>query len=371
MRTLCTAAGLAALIAACGLGQARAADVAIATVNGEAIPAAEFSKDWQAFADMQKKSLRPEQMTPQWEASRKQMLLEKIIEQRLLLQAAQKKKIAVKPQDLDEAVSRVKAKFKVDGQGKQVSPEAAEEAFKKQLAAENLTEKQFKENIANQLRGVALTDEIVKERVKQPSAEEVRKTFDSVKDRLVHPSTSTAAVDRRQAEIDAMARDLRLRSAERVQLQHILFRVDADATSEHRDAVLMQAKQVKAKLDKGADFADMARQYSDDATSGRNGGEAGFVARGELQDQSLDSVIFSLPVGGVSDVVKARPGYEIFRVEEKRAASDLRFEGVRKYLEDNLLRFAAQDEWARYVKELRRAATVDIKADFAKPDPAR
>jgi parvulin-like peptidyl-prolyl isomerase len=144
-----------------------------------------------------------------------------------------------------------------------------------------------------------------------------------------------------------------------------LFRVDPDASAEHRDAVLMQAKQIKAELDKGANFADMARQHSDDPTSGRNGGEAGFVARGEVQDQSLDDAIFALPVGGISDVLKVRAGYEILRVEEKRAAADLRFEGARKYIEDNMLRFAAREEWTRYVQELRKSASIEIKADFS------
>jgi parvulin-like peptidyl-prolyl isomerase len=367
MRTVYWAAALAALAAAGCWEQARAEEGAIATVNGEAVPWSEFNKDWQAFLDAQKKAPQPPQMTPEWDRSRKQMLLGKIIEQRLLLQAAQKNNVAVKTQALEEAVQRVKARFKVDAQGKPVSPEAAEEAFKKELAAENLTEKQFEANIANQLRGVALTDQVVKARVKVPAPEEVRKLFDEVNERMAHPSTA-APGDRHQAEVNALARDLKLKSAEHVQIQYILFRLEPDATAERRDAVLMQARQVKAKLDKGADFGDMARQYSDDASSGRRGGEAGFLARGELQDQSLDDAIFALPVGGVSDVIKAKPGYEIFRVEEKRATADVRFDGARKYLEDNMLRFAAQDAWTRYVLELRKAATVVYNADFAKSD---
>jgi parvulin-like peptidyl-prolyl isomerase len=365
MKTTFFITTLAALIAAGGLGQARAEEGAIATVNGEAVSWSEFNKDWQAFLDMQKKVLKPEQLTPEWEKSRKQMLLDKIIEQRLLLQAAQKNKIEVKPQALDAAISRVKARFKVDAQGQPASAEAADAAFKKELAAENLTEKQFSDNIANQLRGVALTDQVIKERVKPPTPDAVRKLFDEVKERMAHPAAVDPG-DRHQAEVNALARDLKLKSSERAQLQYILFRVDPDATAERRDAVLMQAKQVKAELDKGANFADMARQHSDDATSGRNGGEAGFVARGEIQDQSLDDAIFALPVGGISDVLKVKAGYEILRVEEKRAAADLRFEGARKYLEDSMLRFAAQAEWTRYVLDLRKAAAIEIKADFAK-----
>lgn len=350
---------------ATGAWTCSAAEAAVvATVNGDSILASDFNKDWQAFVDAQKKAMSPDAMTPAWQKSRKEMLLEKMIEQRLILQAAQKQKIAVKEADIDAAEARVKARFRTDANGQPVGAEAAEAAFKKELASEGLTEKQFRENIANLLRATALTDQIVKEKVKAPSDEQLRKVYAEVKERMIHPSTGPAADDH-DAEINALAHDLALKSEERVQLQYILFRVDPDADSDKRDAELMQAKQVRAKIEKGANFADMARQYSDDAVSGRNGGEAGYVARGELRDKALADAIFALPVGGISDVLQAPAGYEIVRVEEKRAAADVRFDGVRNYLVDNLERMEARRAWADYVRGLRKDASVAVKTDFS------
>jgi parvulin-like peptidyl-prolyl isomerase len=89
-----------------------------------------------------------------------------------------------------------------------------------------------------------------------------------------------------------------------------------------------------------------------------------FRRAGEVKD--LDDALFSIPVGGFSGVIKTKQGYEIFRVEEKRAASNIRYAGARKFLADYLIRAAERAEFVRFVEGLRKAAAIDIRAGFAK-----
>ena len=326
----------------------------LATVNGEAIRQAEFDKDWAAFAAVKKQTLKPEQMTARWEAAGKQILLNDLVVQRLLQQEAKKRGAVAAKKDVDAALQKAKARFKT------------EEDFQKALAKDKLTQMQFQESIEAQLRVAAMTDAIIKERVKAPSEEQARRLFDLVQSSAVFAGKPK---DAREADIQTLARQLTLRTAERVRFQHILFKVDPKATAEQNAAAAKKAGEVKAKLDKGEDFAELAKQYSDDKATGQRGGEAGYFVRGQMVKE-FDDALFTLPVGVISGVVKTKLGLHIIRVEEKKIATALTYEDAKPLLSDFLVRTAAAEEYSRFVDELKKSAVIYLRANFA-PLPAK
>lgn len=320
-----------------------------AVVNGEEIRQPEFNTEWTALLAQAKKALKPEQMTPEWEKNQKAMLLNQLVDQRLLAQEAKKKGVVAAKKDVDAALRKVKNQFKpADG-------------FQKELAKENITEKQFTDRISNQLRVVALTNGVIKERVKVPTAEQIRKLFDSVKEKLAQPDSD----EPQQAELNALARYFRTNLAERVKIQYMLFKADDKSTPEQRAAASAKAAEVKAKLDAGANFADTAIEYSEDKVTGPKGGEAGFIVRGQMI-KDFEDAVFAIPVGAVSGVIETKLGYQIVRVKEKTAAADFRYEEAREYLANHLVRVAAREELSSYVQALKKTAVIDLRADFAK-----
>ena len=325
----------------------------LATVNGDSIRQADFEKDWAAFVAVKKRTMKPEQMTPRWEAGSKQLLLDQMVVQKLLLQEAKKRGSVAAQKDVDAALQKAKARFKTP------------EDFQKALAKDGITQMQFQDNIADQLRVAAMTDGLIKERVKAPSEEQTRKLFDLVQSSAVLAGRPGNV---READIQTLARQLKLRTAERVRFQHILFKVDAKATSAEASAAAKKADEVKAKLDKGADFAEMAKQYSDDKATGQRGGEAGYIVRGQMIKEFEDAV-FTLPVGSISSVVKTKLGLHIIRVEEKKVATGLIYEDAKPLLTDFLLRTAAAEEYARFVGGLKKSAVIYLRANFAPPAP--
>jgi parvulin-like peptidyl-prolyl isomerase len=346
-------------------GQAYSAETkggneAVVVVNGEAIPRSEFDRDWAAFAAEQEKVMTPDQMTAEWERSKKSLLLEQVIQQRLVLQEAKKKGVTASQKDIDAVVLKTRQRFQVDAQGRALSASEAEEAFQKELAKEGLTEKQFAKHVQNQLLAAVLTNQMMKEKVKPPTEEEVRKLFEDVKNRMGQPSPAAATVnDSQQPDLDGLARYFKAAVAERVRVQRVLFLVTDRATVAQRRAAARRAEEVKAKLDKGADFADLAELYSDDKRSAAAGGDIGYVLRGDVKD--LDDTLFSIPVGGVSGVVETKQGYQIFRIPEKRAASNIRYRAARAFLIEYLVRLAKRVEYVRFVDELKKRAAIDIK----------
>ena len=78
-----------------------------------------------------------------------------------------------------------------------------------------------------------------------------------------------------------------------------------------------QADDVLKQLGSGADFAELAKKTSTDGYAS-NGGDLGFVGRGQLGVPELEDAAFKLEVGKYSDIIKTQYGYHIIKVTEKK-----------------------------------------------------
>ena len=77
-----------------------------------------------------------------------------------------------------------------------------------------------------------------------------------------------------------------------------------------------QCNDLKAQIEAGADFADLAKQYSS-CPSGRSGGDLGEFGRGQMVPE-FDKVVFSAEVGSVEGPVKTQFGYHLLEVTSRR-----------------------------------------------------
>jgi len=138
-----------------------------------------------------------------------------------------------------------------------------------------------------------------------------------------------------------------------------------------------EAKAVKAELDKGGDFAELAKKKSKDPGAS-DGGDLGFFTKDQMVPE-FSQVAFSLEPGKISDPVKSQFGWHIIKVEEKRKRKAPDFDQVKAQIETYVTRKAQ----AEYVGKLRdsakiermdkpeeTAAKVEAKPD-AKPDAAK
>ncbi|GAB4352607.1 MAG: peptidylprolyl isomerase [Candidatus Abyssubacteria bacterium] len=81
------------------------------------------------------------------------------------------------------------------------------------------------------------------------------------------------------------------------------------------------AQDVLEKARRGADFAELARTYSDDPGSASKGGDLGFFGKGRMVDE-FEEAAFSMKPGEISDLVKSQFGYHIIKVEEVRGEGE-------------------------------------------------
>jgi peptidyl-prolyl cis-trans isomerase C len=124
-----------------------------------------------------------------------------------------------------------------------------------------------------------------------------------------------------------------------------------------------KAKEIKAQLDKGADFAELAKKESKDPGAS-DGGDLGFFTKDQMVPE-FSAVAFALEPGKISDPVKSQFGWHIIKVEEKRNRKAPDFDQVKAQIESYVTRKAQAD----YVAKLREGAKIE-RMDQAANTPA-
>jgi peptidyl-prolyl cis-trans isomerase C len=143
-----------------------------------------------------------------------------------------------------------------------------------------------------------------------------------------------AAFDANQDKYVARAREIyltrpeRFKSPEKVRVSHLLIVVGAGGD----DAAKARAEELRAKVVGGAVLADLARQFSDDASAKRNAGDLGFFTASEV-DPSFAAAAFALRTRGeLSPVTKSSAGYHIIEFQERQPAVQRSFDDVKAEL---------------------------------------
>ncbi|MGG3956759.1 peptidylprolyl isomerase [Bhargavaea massiliensis] len=119
------------------------------------------------------------------------------------------------------------------------------------------------------------------------------------------------------------------------------------------------AKEIKAKLEKGEDFAKLAKQYSKDTGSAQNGGDLGWFGPGKMVEE-FEKAAYTLNVGEISNPVKTQFGYHIIKVtdkEKKKSFDEMREEIEYEVKKSKLDTSKVQSK----LDELMKDANVDIK----------
>lgn len=157
----------------------------------------------------------------------------------------------------------------------------------------------------------------------------------------------------------------RYTSPEERRASHILIKVDANATPAQREAAHAKAESLLAQVRKNpADFAALAKKYSDDPGSAANGGDLDYFGRGAMT-KPFEDAAFALKPGQISDVVQSDFGYHIIMVTGARGGEARPFEAVRGEIEAEIKKQQAERLYADAAE--RFTNTVYEQSDSLKP----
>ncbi len=129
-----------------------------------------------------------------------------------------------------------------------------------------------------------------------------------------------------------------------------------------------EAKQIKAKIQKGEDFAELARRYSIDPNAKVSGGEIGFHPKGSLVPE-YEAAAFNLKkVGQISGIVKTQFGYHIIKLEGMKSPTFVSFEEVKDFIKQKLSQEKQKELFDKYIEELKKAAKITINEQLLKTE---
>jgi peptidyl-prolyl cis-trans isomerase C len=312
LRTALAVLAVAGLVASCAPG-VNGSPTTAATVNGEEIPVSAVERRFQTVK-------QNPQLAPQLEGDTdgrfrrtvEAQILSQLIRSSLLEQGAAELGITLDAGDVADQRAQI------------IEQVGGEDAFERIIEQANLTE----EDVDSELRELAL-----QERVEERLTADVEVNDEEVRE----------AYERQRSE-----------RYERVAARHILVETEEEA------------RELRAQLDQGADFAALAEEHSIDPGSAAAGGDLGEFSRGRLVPEFEDAA-FDAEQGEIVGPVESQFGFHVIEVTGKQ---DLALADVRDDIREELLqdrRDQAVGEWLRARQE---QAEVVVNPRFGHWNPA-
>jgi len=284
----------------------------VATVNGDKISRAtfesRFEQQYRQYDQMGGAPLAIIEML-RWQ------VLDGVIQRQLLISAAKAQGVEVSRRDLNKEIDRLMA-----------------DAIKSRGAAA-AKNREFQRLVENSIRGQAddIRDDMLIQRLQQMVQQQIKATDQDVRN-----------------------------SYKQVKARHILIRIDPTGKAGlPDDKALKKAQDILAKLKGGADFAAMARQFSDDKGSAAKGGDLGYFGAGQMMP-AFEKAAFALAPGKM-DVVKTPYGYHIIQVEDVRYDLPKDFDQKKAEYRKQYIDQQGGRVWQEFMRTLQSQAKIEIK----------
>lgn len=241
--------------------------------------------------------------------------LNQLIENKLILQEAQRKEIAVSDEEVEQRVEQIKSDFDSDMQ------------FNIFLESQGMNIDELKRNIADNIKVTKTTMHIRQKAQQKISPVDIARFYEEHKDEFAEEP--------------------------KVHVLHILIRSSGDDAAD-----LAQAEKALELIKSGEDFKSVAREYSQGPHAAR-GGDLGFLAHGQHIPE-IDDAAFKLQVGEVSDIIQSSLGYHIIMVKQKKKERIKPFVEVQDEIENRLLKEKARDIWDEWMNGLKEKAFIEV-----------
>lgn len=144
---------------------------------------------------------------------------------------------------------------------------------------------------------------------------------------------------------------------EQVLVSDIVIKVKDDAPKEEQDKAMTTLKDLQQQLTKGADFAELAKKYSEDATAA-SGGMMGFVLRGQTE-KAFEEAAFGLEPDQTA-IVQTKTGLHLLKATDKKATMVIPFEDVAEKLKNFLKQQEIQKKIDTFIKAERKKAKLEV-----------
>ncbi len=289
-------------------------DRIIARVNDDVITLSELEERMKPIINKYEKSYEEEEFLQNL-AKAEDYWINQLIENKLILQEAQRKNITATKEEIDERYEKIKQDFDSELQ------------FKIFLESQGMNIDQLKKTISENIM-IGKATAHIRERARfKISPVDITKYYNEHGDKF--------------------------REDPLVRASHILIRFTGNEENDYK-----KAKDILSRIKNGEDFAALARQYSDDPHA-QQGGDLGFFSRGQ-HIKEIDKAAFSLPVGQISDIIKSKLGYHIILVKQKKKERVRPLSEVQEEIQNVILKDKASKLWDEWIQGLKKKSYIEI-----------
>mgnify|MGYP001812705327 CR=1 FL=1 len=253
--------------------------------------------------------------------------MEVMIEQEFVRQAAEASGIEVTAEEVDTAVAEISQPFKTPDE------------FNRRIQNEGFTPESYRKHVGRMIAAKKYLDAI-RMGVAEISDEALETYYRENASRLTFP--------------------------EQVRVRHILLTWKPMGTTDDRAAIRKQMTPILERARAGEDFAELAREYSDDYATAKNGGDTGLFHRGQMVP-AFEAVAFALQPGEISDPVETPFGVHILRLEEHKEARLLPLEEIREQLREHIREERMEAAVEQETERLRQEGEVEILIPLERP----
>ncbi|MDO8433186.1 MAG: peptidylprolyl isomerase [Candidatus Binatus sp.] len=298
-------------------------DPVAVTVNGKPITAAEITD----YANTEKRMINATSTEETKAVYRDAM--ENLINRQLLLQEAEKRKIAIP----DAEVGQRAREFQVAGASGQSAPVsgAPDEILMTQVRGSMEIEKMLEDDFrANNVR---------------PTDAQIKSYYEEHKDLFV-------------------------KDPGEVQIAHLAVTLPPNPTDQQKKAASDKIVRLYKEAQKTKDFAAFAKANSEDAKSAAKGGDLGYFHPGQLPPV-VDRMVFSTPVGHTTQIVESNMGFSFIKVTARRGETIAPLSEVRAKIAMVLLDYNEEAVLKTLLKKLAKSAKIDFKTMPGQPKPGQ
>jgi peptidyl-prolyl cis-trans isomerase D len=357
-----------------GVGSMKAKQMTIAaTVNGKTIEKKTLNKSfrelWQRYQKQAKGKFNP---TDAQAKQIKREALNNLVDRQLLLDQAEKLGLSVDEDEIQRRIAGLGA-FQRNGRFDQetyrlalsynhMTPSQFEASFREDILLEKVRAviadgvkivpaeieilvQQQREEIAVNMLQLKPVDYQARMKFAEP---DLQKFFTENQEQFRIPEQRkivALVIDRNkllaEADVsDAQVADFykknieKFKEKEQVKARHILIKVAADAAPEVEAKAKSKILEIQAKIKAGADFAKMAKKFSQGPSNSR-GGDLGWFGHGSMV-KSFEEAAFALKPGQVSEPVRTQFGFHLIKVEDYKPAGTRELAEVKDGIEKGL-----------------------------------
>lgn len=302
------------------LGKGEIVDRIVAIVNDEVITLSEMEGYRKSFFRLSIKE-------DDWLSTEFDLLdvrhqaLNVLIDERLIDQEVNRKKITVKHKELKETLESLR-------QEKGWSQSQLEMALK----AQGLTHEAYTTEVEKGLKRTKLINRVVKSKI-EIKEEDLRTYYEThSKDYIADES---------------------------IRITHVLLPLPSNPTKDQEEAALSRAKDILERVEQGEDFATLAHQYSRN-TPGVQGGDIGYFKKGEMIP-AIEKKAFSLEVGEVGGPIRTPGGVVLVTVTDKKGGGPIPLAKIKKRVEKDYYTSELKRRYREWVNKLKEKSFIEVK----------